>query len=279
VTAARPFTSALGPREAVSITHAGFVPLRQVMGAAFFQTGGTSYYGTGPTAYPRGSVPRSKGHSTAEVTWRSAALNQARETAIGRMRDEAVACGADAVVGVRIHRGERDWVKSMVEYVVTGTAVRAPRYEIQDPPLLCTLSGQDVAKLVAYGHWPVGIAGGSTVAYVRTSRAQQRANPTRQQDLLQTRRRQQNRELRDWSLGLGEAYDLAMARVERDAAAQRAHGVVGLSIERAEQEREGNDGTRTYRDLEVTLHTLGTAIVTLRAAPASPPLSTILPLS
>jgi uncharacterized protein YbjQ (UPF0145 family) len=278
VTAARPFTSALRPREAFAVAHAGFVPIRQVMGTSFFQTG-TVDYGVVPAPYTR-NRPRSKGHSTNEVQWRSDALNQARERAVGRLREEAIACGADAVVGVTVRRGERDWAKDMVEYIVTGTAVRAPRYEIQDPPLLCTLSGQDVAKLVAYGHWPVGVAGGATVAYVRTSRAQQKANPTRQQDVFQTRGRQRNRELHDWSVGLGEAYDLAMRRVTRDAQAQRAHGVVGLSIERSQREREGSDGVRGYRDLEVTIHTLGTAIITLRNdPPAPPPLSTILTLS
>lgn len=274
MTATRPFTSALGPREAFAVAHAGFVPIRQVMGAAFFRNDGTLASSATRPRFPQRTVPRSKGSSTYEELWRSDALNQARTTAIGRLRDEAVACKADAVVGVRIHHGERDWVKNVVEYVATGTAVRAPRYEIDDPPLLCTLSGQDVAKLVAYGHWPVGIAGGSTVAYVKTSLAQQRVTPSRAQW------RAPNRELRDWGAGMREAYALAMKRVRRDAEAQRAHGVVGLTIDRSQREREGDTGTRRFRDLEITLHTLGTAIVTLRDNPPQPPpLSTVLKLS
>jgi uncharacterized protein YbjQ (UPF0145 family) len=264
---ARPFTSALGTREAFAVAHAGFVPIRQVMGAAFFRTDGMV-----TTYLPRGS--RTHGVSTGEIEQLSESHNKAREAAVGRMRDEAVACRADAVVGVTVHRGDRDWVKGMVEYVATGTAVRAPRYEIQDPPLLCTLSGQDVAKLVAYGHWPVGIAGGSTVAYVKTSLAQQKVTPNT------ARWRGPNRELRDWGVGMREAYAIAMRRVERDAQEQRAHGVVGLAIERSQREREGDTGTRRFRDLEVTIHTLGTAIITLRNHQhAPPPLATILPLS
>jgi uncharacterized protein YbjQ (UPF0145 family) len=271
----RPFTSALGPREAFAVAHAGFVPIRQVMGASFFSYTPGQPYGA---AYRQ----RRGGHVTNEYRRLSDPYNDARQTAIGRLRDEAVACGADAVVGVRVERGERDWARGLIEFAASGTAVRAPRYEIEDPPLLCTLSGQDVAKLVAHGHWPVGIAGGSTVAYVSTSRDQRRRTRSASAPNWTTLGRTSNRELPDWSAGLSEAYALAMAHVEHDARAQRAHGVVGLALDRSQETHEYDDGMPggSSLDLIVTVHALGTAIVTLRhAPPAPPPLSTILPLS
>lgn len=76
------------------------------------------------------------------------------------------------------------------------------------------------------------------------------------------------------------SYDLAMGRVARDAEAQRAHGVVGLAVERSQKKRDTDAGAGQHHDLEVTIHTLGTAIVTLGHDPPAPPsLSTILPLS
>ena len=65
----------------------------------------------------------------------------------------------------------RDWATDLVEFVAIGTAVRSERYDFGREPLLCNLSGQDVAKLISHGFWPVGIVGGSTVAYVVTGLA------------------------------------------------------------------------------------------------------------
>jgi uncharacterized protein YbjQ (UPF0145 family) len=271
----RPFTSALRPREAFAVAHAGFVPIRQVMGAAFF-----SYTKGRPYGAPYRL--RRDGHVTREYTRLSDPYNKARRAAIDRLRDEAVACRADAVVGVTVERGERDWARGLVEFIASGTAVRAPRYEIEDPPLLCTLSGQEVAELVAYGHWPVGIAGGSTAAYVSTSRAQRRRTRQAAAANWNTFGRVPNQELPDWSAGLSEAYALAMRQVERDAAAQRAHGLVGLALDRSQETIENDDGmpAGSSLDLIVTVHALGTAIITLRNdPPPPPPLSTILPLS
>jgi uncharacterized protein YbjQ (UPF0145 family) len=271
----RPFTSALGTREAFAVAHAGFVPIRQVMGAAFFSRSPGRPFGA---SYRQ----RRGGHVTRDYRRLSDPYNKARREAVDRLRAEAVACRADAVVGVRVRRGERDWARGLIEFIASGTAVRAPRYEIEDPPLLCTLSGQEVAKLVAYGHWPVGIAGGSTAAYVSTSGAQRRRTRQASAANWNTFGRVPNQEVPDWSAGLSEAYALAMRHVERDAQEQRADGVVGLELDRSQETIEYEDGMPggSSLDLIVTVHALGTAIVTLRHNPPVPPaLSTILKLS
>ena len=95
----RPFTSALGTREALAVSHAGLVPLRQVMGVSYFKMG----WQTMPWSAGGGWSLRGAGGTT-ELETQTEAWNEARRLAVGRLRDEAVACGADAVVGVRIVR-------------------------------------------------------------------------------------------------------------------------------------------------------------------------------
>ena len=157
---------------------------------------------------------------TFELETQTAAWNDARSLALGRLRDEAVAVGADAVVGMRLRRGGYDWAAGVVEFVAIGTAVRSERYEIEDAPVISHLSGQDFAKLVRHGFWPVGVVAGSTVAYVVAGWAQQ----SRASGLFSGR---QNQELTDYTRGMYDARELAMGRLSREAHRLHAHGVVG----------------------------------------------------
>jgi uncharacterized protein YbjQ (UPF0145 family) len=268
VTPARPFTSALGTREAFAVAHAGLLPLRQVMGVSYFKMGWQNIaWSSGDRFTLRGAG------GTFELENQTEAWNEARRLAVGRLRDEAVACGADAVVGVRIERRLRDWASDLAEFVATGTAVRSTRVDVGDgAPLLCSLSGQDVAKLIAHGFWPVGIAGGSTVAYVASGWDQM----ARSGGLFSSMR---NQELPDFSQGMYDARALAMRRVESDARALGATGVVGVTIDRSQRERERDVNNTTYVDLIVELHVLGTAIVEQASAQPPPIKNMMLPLS
>jgi uncharacterized protein YbjQ (UPF0145 family) len=264
----RPFTSALGTREALAVSHAGLVPLRQVLGVSYFKMG----WQTMPWSAGGGWTMRGAGGTT-ELETQTEAWNEARRAAVRRLREEAVACGADAVVGVRVVRRLRDWASDLAEFVATGTAVRSTRVDVGDrAPLLCSLPGQDVAKLIAHGFWPLGIAGGSTVAYVASGWEQTR----RSGGLFSSN---YNQELPDFSQGMYDVRTLAMRRVEADARVLGATGVVGVTIDRSQRTRERDVNNTTYVDLILEMHVLGTAIVEHAGAPAPPPLSTILPLS
>ena len=72
-----------------------------------------------------------------------------------------------------------------------------------------------------------------------------------------------------------------MSRVSRDAKELGAAGIVGLDleIEREEQEHEGPKTNRHHRDLVVTAHALGTAIVELERRCQVPPISLVLSLN
>jgi uncharacterized protein YbjQ (UPF0145 family) len=259
-----PFSSSLGIAEALLVRHHGLVPIAQVMGSSVFQIGwqqmpwGSRWYGGRGQTY--------------ELETQTAAYNDARATAVERLREEARLARADAVVGVSFRRATRPGLSGLIEFVAVGTAVRSTRYALaQDgEPLLCNLSGQDVAKLIAHGFWPVGIAGGSTVAYAASGSAQQ----WRSQGVWSS---MANQELPDFSRGVSDARHMAMQRVERDAHAAHAHGVVGVTFDRRQRtvERGGNSN---IRDLIIEIHVIGTAIVEVRHD-APPPPSIALPLN
>jgi uncharacterized protein YbjQ (UPF0145 family) len=265
------FTSALGAAEALAVRHAGFVPLRQVLGVSYYKVGWQNMPWT--TSRGRGWWGGSGDGETHELEVQTEAWNEARRLAIARLRDEAVAAGADAVLGVHIRRSFRDWASDLVEFVAFGTAVRCTTHDLgDDAPLLCNLSGQDVAKLVSHGFWPVGIVGGSTVAYVATGARQQQ----RSGGMFSSMR---NQELPDFSQGLYDARALAMERLERDAHALHAHGVVGVAVDRSQREYERDVNNTKYTDLIITMHVLGTAIIEAADGPPPPEKLTALPLT
>jgi uncharacterized protein YbjQ (UPF0145 family) len=261
------FSSTLGIAEGLAVQHAGLRPLKQVMGVSYYKVGWQSMpWGSGSRFSPGGDG------ETFELESQTAAWNEARHLAVGRLREEAVAAGADAVVGVQLKRSFRDWASDLVEFVAVGTAVRSERYELGPEPLLCNLSGQDVAKLIAHGFWPVGIVGGSTVAYVVTGWRQQR----RAGGLFSA---MSNQELPDYTQGIYDARALAMDRLTRTAHELHAHGVVGVDVDRAMRDYEREVNNVTYRDLIITMHILGTAIVEAADGPPPPEKYIALPLS
>jgi uncharacterized protein YbjQ (UPF0145 family) len=265
-----PFSSALGVAEALLIRQAGLEPITQVMGSSIFKVGWQQM------PWTAGGWYGGRASETFELESQTAAYNDARRMAVDRLREEARLAGADGVVGVSIRRGRREGMSDLVEFIAIGTAVRSTRYVLDDedanPPWLCNLSGQDVAKLVAHGFWPVAIVGGSTVAYVASSASQQ----WKSRGFMTSMR---NQELTDFSRGLSDARLLAMERVERQAHEHHAHGVVGVSFTRSQREVERDVNNTSFLDLIVEIHVIGTAIVEVRRDGAPPPTYTSLPLT
>jgi uncharacterized protein YbjQ (UPF0145 family) len=260
------FSSNLTVAEALVVREAGVSPIAQVMGSSVYRIGWQAMpWGT------RGWGSSLQAGETFELETQTEAWNAGRSLALGRLHDEAVAAGADAVVGVRLRRGNYEWGGDLVEFIAVGTAVRLDRVELEDRPVLSHLSGQDFAKLVRHGFWPVGIVAGSTVAYVAAGWGQQ----SRVSGMFSGR---QNQELPDYTRGLYDARALAMARVTREAHGLHAHGVVGVTIERRQSQRERDVGGTTYTDLILEMHVLGTAIVEVRHDAPTPETYIALPL-
>lgn len=241
-----PATSALSVADAAGLRELGAEPLALVSGAVVV------YRLHQPMPSPTPYRAQRTGW-VQELSTRSDALNRARGIAVRRLREEAKLAGADGVVGIRLrraeHEGEREGFPNLVEAVATGTAVRLPR---RGDLWLTTLGGAELAALARGGWRPVDLVAASTVCYVVSGRA------TIDQFGLTWAQGGTNSEYADYTRGVYVARSRALGRVEAQAQAANAGGVVALTWEQEIRpvKREGF-GTR---DLEVTLHVVGTAI-------------------
>jgi uncharacterized protein YbjQ (UPF0145 family) len=260
-TAAAPtvFSSDLEVSEWSALARLGITPLTQVMGSSIYHVGWQPTYYNVPT----------------EVRVISDAFNESRRLALGRLLEEAQACRADAVVGVRIEQGLHDWAAGAVEFIAVGTAVRLPQ-ALRDPAgqngqtVLSDLTGQEFVLLCEAGIRPVGIAAHTSVHYIPASGQTQQAQSSMWG-------RWANQELRDFSQGVYEAREKAMGFVSAQVQALDGNGVIGVSVSEHSRTHEVKRGMYDTRDLEVTFHVMGTAI---REDPTlSPIMNSTAPLS
>jgi len=259
------FTSDLSTNEFLLIRRGGFRPLTQVMGSCFYNVGWqwmpvgsqSTFFGGGwATTYSEGQ--------TVELETQTEAWNEARRIALGSLAEEAKRAGADAVVGVRLKRGEFDWASGVLEFIAFGTAVASERYDLGGEPVLSNLDGQQFAALFEHGYWPAGFVAATTVAYVMSGWSQQ----YRSRGFFSG---MQNQELTDFSRGMYEARAQTMLRLNRQAHELGAHGVIGVELQQEQHEHEREVNNVTYRDLILTMHVLGTAIVEIERPGEEPP--------
>jgi uncharacterized protein YbjQ (UPF0145 family) len=140
-----------------------------------------------------------------------------------RMEAEADALGADGIVAVRLTFNVHAWGTNVIEFLAIGTAVKhiAARGSFRTPdgkPFTSDLSGQDFWTLLNAGYRPLGFVMGNCVFYVGPP-AQQAA---------------QNGELAGPTQALYDARELAMERMQFEAEALGAEGIVGVTGRRDE---------------------------------------------
>src|SRR5580658_11209451 len=114
------FTSDLSVNGWALCHQLGLRPLSQVMGSSIYQMGYQSSWGQLAGGYdPFGTF-------MFELDTLSQALNEVRSRALGRLAEEAMHVGADAVVEVNTRAGESSLETGSVslEHTVFGTAVR-----------------------------------------------------------------------------------------------------------------------------------------------------------
>jgi putative heavy-metal-binding protein len=150
------------------------------------------------------------------------AWNTARRQALDRLADEAVQAGADAVVGVTVQQGDHDLGRGLIEYVVSGTAIRLPASTGEKWPVLTSLSVQDYWRLHTSGHEPAGFLGASVVTFASAPRA------TRLQRL---RTQARNQELEELSRAFHLARDSVRIRLRGQVMDARGWGAVGVRFE------------------------------------------------
>lgn len=220
------FTSDLTVNEYLLVEDAGFEPLGLVLGSSIYHVG-----------YQRRQLAGSR-----ELTVLSKALYHARELAMERMTAEAEELGADGVVGVRLQVKGFERASHVAEFLAVGTAVRH-RHETghlpaHGRPFTSDLSGQDFWTLLRTGAKPLGLVLGCSVYSVSPGFEGAWA-PWK------------NLELVGFTQALYDARELAMTRMQHEAQALSASGIVGVQL----QEHQHGWGGRAIEFLAI-----GTAI-------------------
>jgi uncharacterized protein YbjQ (UPF0145 family) len=246
-TGGRFFTSDLSVNEFLLIKQAGFEPLGLVVGSSIYHIG---------------LQLRSWGKNQ-ELDVLTQAMYHARELAMTRMEEEADSLAADGIVGVRLEVGRHEWGGALAEFIAIGTAVKHAAGELHRAPngrpFTSDLSGQDFWTLLSAGFRPVGLVLGNCVYHVAHQNAARWAG-----------RVGRNVEMTNYTQAIYAARELAMARMQAEAEALNAQGIVGVEL----HERSHGWGSHV-----VEFFAIGTAIVPTETERQLVPPSLILTLN
>jgi uncharacterized protein YbjQ (UPF0145 family) len=224
------FTSDLSVNEFLLVKESGFQPLGLVMGSSIYQIGLQ-----GGQAQP------------GELTPLTQALYQARELAMVRMEEEADALGADGIVAVRLTFNVHAWGSNIIEFVAIGTAVhhiesKGSYRTVDGKPFTSDLSGQDFWTLLNAGYRPLGLVMGNCVYYIGYAGGSPLGGP--------------NQELQGPTQALYDSRELAMERMQAEAEALQAEGIVGVVVE---------ETNHTWGPSVLEFSAVGTAVKAIRA--------------
>jgi uncharacterized protein YbjQ (UPF0145 family) len=201
------FTSDLTVNEFLLVKQAGFTPRGMVLGTSVYHCG-----------FQMGRWSKNQ-----ELDTLSQAMYHARELAMSRMQAEAKVLGADGIVGVRLEVEFKEWGSDTAEFLAVGTAVSADDggnwRNDAGQPFTSDLSGQDFWTLLQAGYAPLGMVMGVCVYHV--------AHRTFGSILSNVG---QNTELPQFTQALYDARELAMGRMQKEAEALRAEGIVGVQL-------------------------------------------------
>lgn len=202
------FTSDLSVSEYALLGEAGFEPLGFVVGSSIYHVG----------------LQVGRWSQNMELQVLTQAMYNARELAMARMRAEADHLGADGIVGVNLRLQMYAWGQDVLEFVATGTAVRSlggsGAHRAPDGRAFTSdLSAQDFFRLLAAGAVPVAFVLGTCVYHIA------------HQSIMQTLRQAGvNQEMLLFTQGVYEARELALSRMQAEAAEAGASGIVGVGV-------------------------------------------------
>ncbi|HEY6276823.1 MAG TPA: heavy metal-binding domain-containing protein [Streptosporangiaceae bacterium] len=202
------FTSDLSVSEYALLGEAGFEPLGFVVGSSIYHVG----------------LQVGRWGQNMELQVLTQAMYNARELAMARMRAEADHLGADGIVGVQLRLQMYAWGQEVLEFVATGTAVKAMAgtgaHKAPDGRAFTSdLSAQDFFRLLAAGAVPVAFVLGTCVYHIA------------HQSMMQTLRQAgTNQEMLVFTQGVYEARELALSRMQAEAGAASASGIVGVNV-------------------------------------------------
>jgi uncharacterized protein YbjQ (UPF0145 family) len=233
------FTSDFSVNEFLLVRKAGFEPVGLCVGTCVYHVG----------------IQYGAWRQNMEMAVLSQAMYHARELAMSRMRHEAREMGADGIVGVKLTIKRLEWDAQILEFIALGTGVvhgaGHPGFRAHDGgPFTSDLSGQDFWALLHAGYRPVEMVMGSCVYHVAHRGA-----------LAALGQAGQNVELENFSTAMYDAREIAMERMQAEAATAKAEGVVGVDM------HESNHGWESH---VIEFFAVGTAVSPIDAeiAPA-----------
>ena len=202
------FTSDLSVNEFLLVREVGFEPIGMVVGSSIYHIG----------------YQQANWRNNEEMQVLSQAMYHARELAMARMEEEAKALGAQGIVGVRLEVGRYEWGPDLAEFMAVGTAVaardRSQDYRLPNgTPFTSDLSGQDFWTLLKAGYRPLSLVMGSCVYHVAHQSIKQFMRSVGQ-----------NMEMPNFTQALYDARELAMERMQMEAHAVHAEGIVGVQL-------------------------------------------------
>jgi uncharacterized protein YbjQ (UPF0145 family) len=231
------FTSDLSVNEFLLVREAGFRPLGLVLGSSIYHVG----------------IQFGRWSKNQELEQLSQAMYHARELAMTRMEAEADALGADGIVGVRLDIEFKEFGSDLAEFIAIGTAVKSDAPPASggtwrnrhNQPFTSDLSGQDFWTLIQAGYAPLGMTMGTCVYHIAHQRFWQAMGNIGQ-----------NVEIPQYTEALYDARELAMSRMQAEAEALGAEGIVGVQM-LSNTHRWGGHTTEFFA--------IGTAVRPLRA--------------
>ncbi len=266
------FTSDLTVNGWALASQLGLRPLSQVMGSSIYQMGyqgawGGEWGGVGGMGLAQTYM--------IELDTLSRALNEVRTRALGRMAEEAMHVGADAVVEVDTRAGESslETGTTSLEHTVFGTAVsrndqspgigkRGAAQHGSGRPVLTELSVADFSKLVRGGFEPLGIVAWSSVFFASYNFGPGMVGGGMSRGGGMLMGGMQNFELSEFTRAFYNARETVMAELNAQASAIGASGIVGVRIghRAVRHELQGGMGSSSRSGLMVTFNAIGTAI-------------------
>jgi len=207
------FTSDLSVNEFLLVREVGFRPLGLVLGSSIYHVG----------------LQLGRWSQNQELNVLSQAMYHARELAMTRMEVEADTLGADGVVGVRLDVEMKEFGADIAEFIAVGTAVKAEPdaggggvtnwRNNKNLPFTSDLSGQDFWTLIRAGYAPLGMVMGSCVYHIAHQGVRRAIGNIGK-----------NVEIEQFTQALYDSRELAMSRMQAEAEALHAEGIVGVQL-------------------------------------------------